>query len=495
MEKRGVRLRKILIDMVRFWFLLILFAGLGAFVGYRSTLSYNRGIDAAKAAEEDLARRQAEAEAELAKDITEEKTFTRKECEKKLDANAYKEVMEAYSLYLDKISRRQYMDESPYLKMDPYHFDSVYLQFRVIHGEGADEKNFKSYVHAVKAYVNYNNMVEELISQYSLDTTARNLAEMISINDGGKNDYDDFLMLTIYQDELTKELTDKVRDALIRYGNKMGETYPGFSLELVNTSQANYYNSGLLSTIDAQRNAIISDQTRIENAQKKFSSMQKAYYNMLVNGTNKESVTELVEAGTVTKKKAVVEEDETPSKRRLLPMMILGAVAGVIVAVVLILLGNLLSGKLLSDRDFSAIYGVRSLGTMLELRKKGLSGKLRRAEYPDAEKAEQPSYLTLSVKQLCEKQSVQNAVFISTGELSDSEGLKKITEALKQKGITVKMAEHFPESAEAAEQLLQTEGLVLVERMHSAKLKDIDRVVSFSRDNGIPMLGAIGIAE
>ena len=62
MEKRSVRLRKIMIDAVRFWFLLVAFAGLGAFAGYRSTISYNKGIDDTIKAEEELKKKQAEAE-------------------------------------------------------------------------------------------------------------------------------------------------------------------------------------------------------------------------------------------------------------------------------------------------------------------------------------------------------------------------------------------------------------------------------------------------
>ena len=497
MEKRSVKVRKILIDAVRFWYLLILFAILGVLAGWRLTVSYNKSVDEQIKKIEDEKIQKEEAEAELAKDITETLTFTKDECEKKLDENGKSEVLEAYYWYNDKEKRREYLESSAYLKMDPYHFTGLYLEFRVKHSETEfNETLYNSYIHELKVYVNYYDLVEDLVEKNKLDTNVQELSEMIILNDGGKNSYDDFLMITIYQSPITENLENAVTDAFIGYSRKLSEIYPDYSVELAGTSKATYVNSGLASSIDSQRAAIISDQSRVEAAQKKFSSMQTAYYNMLVNGTDTESVKVVIAEGVVKKRTAVVEEEEElPSKRGIRTMALIGCAAGVILALALILLANLLSGRLLSEADFTSVLGVRSLGVILERKKKGIFGFLQRAEYPDAESTEELPYLTLDIKQLLGKQDLKEALLVSSGSLSDVTGIDTVSENAGKDGISLTRIERFPEKIEDAEKLIESSGVIIVERMHSARLKNIERILQFCREHDIPIHGAVGVAK
>ena len=496
MEKRSIKVRKILIDSIRFWYLLILFAVLGALAGWRSTVAYNKSVDKQIQEAEDEKIKKEEAQNELAQDITETLTFTRSECEKKLSDIAKSEVMEAYAWYQDQANRRAYLNDSQYLQMNPYNFTGLYLEFLVEHGEEVkDETAYNSYIHALKVYVNYYDLAEELVRKYSLDTTVSDISEMIIFNDGGKNFYDDFLMIAVYQSPVTEGLEDKIAELFIDYSRKLAEEYPGYSVKLVGTSKSTYVNTSLISSIEGQRNAIINDQSKIENAQKKFSSMQSAYYNMLVNGTDEESVKVVVEAGVAKKRTANTEEDEIPSKRSIKPMIVLGGVAGVIVAVILIFLANLLSGRLLSGLDMTGIFGIRDMGTILERKKKGIPGMLQHAEYPEAEEPEKLSYMTLSMKQLVEKNELKEVFMVSTRTLSDRAGAAAMEKCLKDEGVKVVILEAFPKDAESAEKLLHSEAVILVEEFHKSRLKEIDRVAQFCRENEVPILGAVGIAR
>jgi len=494
MDKRSVSLKKILlVDGIRFIYILIIFAALGAFLGYRTTVKYNQNVDKEIKEAAEKKEKEAEEEALAAQDVTETTVYTRAECEKRLKGAALQDVLDTYNWYLERNSRRAYLESSPYLAMDPYDFNSIYLSFRVTHGDlGRDDSAYKSYIHALKIYVTYNNLVDELVEKKGLETTARALSEMISLSDGGKDSYDDFLLMTIYQSDVTKDLTEDVKSLFLGYAAKLTETYPDIALVYEGMSQANYYNGSLNSNIETHRSTLINDQSKIDAAIKKFSGIQKAYYNMLVNGTDEESITEVVTPGTTPKKKTVVEEEE-PTKRRILPMVILGGVAGILVGFILFFFANLLSGRLLFTNDFSGVYGIRLLGSFIEKKKNGISGTLQRMEYSEAEDKDDPAYLYLALREAVKKENLSEAVFVGTGKLNDLEGLSGLRKKLEKDGIKISLAEEFPKDIKAADDLLCAKGVILVEEMHRSKLKKIDRVVSFCKDNSIPVIGAVGI--
>ncbi|MBR0145459.1 MAG: hypothetical protein IJM25_02220 [Eubacterium sp.] len=489
MEKRSIGIKKILIDCVRFWFLLVLFAGAGAFLGYRGTLSYNQGIDKQIKENEKKQQEELEAQMELTKDIVEEKTFTKEECEKGLSKSAMKDVQEAYHWYQEKEKRRDYLETSPYLQLDPYNVTASYLQFRVNYdGESVDELDFASYVHALKNYVNYNGLVDDL--QGEIETTSRDLSELISFGDGGKDSYDRIVLITVIHSSITEDLIDHIGKAFLAYGNKLSDTYPGFSVEKMSTYQANYYHSGLNSSIESQRAALISDQNRVDNAVKKLTSMQLAYYNMLINGTDKETVEEVIPEGATSKRKATT-EIEVPSKRRILPMMILGAVGGCILAVVLIFFGNLLSGKLLFEKDLTSIYGLRSYGVLREKEKKGIAGFLQRAEYPGAEPADSPAMLYLQLKEAVGASESKEAILISSSKLGETEGVKKLVELAKKDGIAFSVKDSFIGDLSAAEEVLKGHPVFMVEQLHGSRLSKVDRIAAFCKENKVQILGGI----
>ena len=502
MDKRSVGLKKLFIDGIRYWFLIILVGILGAVGGWKSTVSYNQNVDKEIAAAEEKKKKAEEYAAYLAQDEVEVKTFTRKECEETLKGNALKDVLDTYAWYQGREMKRDYMESSLYLTMEPYDFNALYLEFRVIREQSvgdtaafADQVSFNSYIHALRCYVIFNGLVDDLIEQKNLDVTARALSEMISINDGGKDFYDDYLLITVYQSPTTEALTDDIVKAFIAYGDELAKNYPGLHLELGEVHKANYYNSGLNSAIETQRQAVANDQSKIDASLKKLNSMQIAYYNMLVNGTDEESVTEVVVAGQVKKKAAATEEEELPTKRRLLPMLLIGGVAGVVVAFVLIFFANLLSGKLLFLKDFSGIYGVKVLGAFHEKKKSGISGKLVKAEYPEAEDKEDPAYLYLALRETCRRQEIKDAVIVSTGSLDQVAGIGTLVEKAKKDGISLSIVDAFPKSSDDAEKLLDAGGVVLAEAMHKTRLRNMDKVMTFCKENGVNMLGAVGIVN
>jgi len=489
MDRRGIRFRKILIDIARFWYILILFAALGALAGWRFTVSYNKNVDKQISEAEELRAKAEEEE----KDVVRELHYSRKSCEEKMTREAMGKVLDAYYWYKDKQSRRDYLAESPYMQMDPYDCQCLNLEFRVVRPEGADASAYRSYIHGLVLYVNRIEMAQELTDKLKLEISPYMLSEMISIEDS--EEYDDILLMTVYQSELTEGLTDEVKKAFIGYGEKLSEQYPGHHIELMGASKATVINKELISEQESQRTAITDDQARIDAAVNKFGNMQKAYYNMLVNGTEKETITVVAQKGTQNKASAAAEEEELPSKRKVLMMAAIGGAAGIVVFIILVFFANMLSGRLISDLDFSRIYGLKRLGIIIGKRKKGMAGFLQRAEYPDGEGPDEFTYLTLVLRRLMEKQKISEAVLVSSKVLSDKTGLETVMKELKNDGVDLILMEDFPGEKDAAEKLICSNAVILVEEMHSSRLNKMDRIVSFCRENEIPVLGAVGVVR
>ncbi len=490
MEKRGISIRKILIDCVRFWFLLVLFALIGAFLGYRSAVKFNDNIDQLKKADQEKRLAEEKEAEELAKDIVEDVKYTKAKCEKGLSKEEKQDVMDTYSIYLSRKSRREYMESSPYLQIDPYDFTNVYLQYRVKRDtEAADKDNFNSYVHGLKLYINHH-FAEDLVEKYNLEVSAGGLSDLFFFSDGGKDTYDDFILLAVTKVDITENIIDQISKDFIAYGNELAKTYPGFSLELVDKYESTYFNTSLNTTLESYRSRLSSDQSKISSAVKKFSGMQKAYYNMLVKGTEEETIQEVVQEGVTTKKKNAVEK-EYASKRSLMLMLLLGGVAGGLIAIVMILLGNLISKKLIFPGDFPGCFGVRCCGVLTEKKKNGISGFLQRMEYKDAEDGEDPKLVYIQVREMLKKAECTEVNLLSSETVEETVSVKKLTELAKKDGITIRILSHFPEGTDAAEQVIRQRNVILVERFHRSRLSSIDKIIGFCKDNDVTIHGAI----
>ena len=491
MEKRGVSIKKVLIDCFRYWYLLVLFGILGCFVGWRSCIRYNQHVvEVEKEAAAQKAKEKEEA-LELAKDEVEEIVFTKEQCEKELSKSEMRSVMDAYDLYLARQKRRNYINSSAYLQLDPIGFTSTYLEFRVDQsGEDRNENSFNSYVHSMKNYVTYNGLVDDLSGG---DTEmARKLAELVSVNDGGKDTYDSVLVITVMEAPETEGMIDKVEKQFVAQGDALAATYPGYSVKLSSKYKATYYNNSLSSAQDTQRSGLSSDQSKIDSALKKLNSMQNAYYKMLVNGTEEETIEVVLLKGATTKKKSTT-TIEVPSKRSTKTMILLGGVAGLLVAVLAFFFGNLLSGRLLFRKDLSEICGIRFSGIVRERKKSGIPGMLQKLEYPDVEDAENPAFLYLQLREILKASGKKEAVLLGSGELSHLTCVEKLVTMGKEDDIIFSSESHFPEDLSAAEHILQTRAVVLVEQMHKAKMISIEKTVHFCRENDIAVLGAIGV--
>lgn len=499
MEKRSISLKKILIDMARLWYLALILALAGAFICWYSVKKYNDDVDTKIKAAEEAQTGAETSSTEAPAEETREDLYTREWCEGALSESELQAVLDSYALYQDIEERKAYMTRSLYMNMDPYHFVSDHLQFRVIHEVGGTD--LQSYVHALKLYITCNDLAEELVKSENLEVGAAELGEMILVSDGEKDAYDDFLMVTVYQSEVTSKLSDAIKNAVIRYGESLALSYSGFSVELVKTSRTETLNNALIEAAAAERTIIAADQAEIDAASKKFGRTQKVYYQLLVENLDEKIVEVKVKTNTTssteevedTKSKTKEEPEEIPEKKSMPPMIVVGFVGGLAAAFLLLLLYNLMSGRLLFPADFSGVFGLRTLGLLREQKKTGVAGALSRAEYPDAEDSEAPAITWLSIREAVTKMEIREVLFVETGLREEGIGLDKLKEMAQKAKISMTRIDGAFPDADAAEQLVSGKGVIFVGEMHRSKLKEIDRLNRFCKENNVPVIGALGL--
>ncbi len=491
MEKRSIVIKKLFIDCFRFWYVVALFCVVGAAIGYLGGRKMNQKLDDDYQKAVEQQKKDEEERLKLGEDDVKETTYTKADCEEKLTPDSKAGVRNAYTWYLERNNRQTLMDNSILYNLDPYNYTTVNMRFRITEEDaGNNTIKLNSYVHELLNYVTYDGLAKELFS--ADNERLKEFRDLISISDGGKDQYDEVLVLSIVETDETKESIDKASSAFINYGRKLNQYYPGYSVELLSTDRTTRYNASLASAIETQRVALINDQSRIDNMTKKFSTLQTAYFQMLVNGKEEATVSEVVLQGQTIKKKAV-EEIEKPVKHRLILFAFLGAAAGGIICLLILFFKNILSGKLLYVKDIKEMLGLRFCGTIREKKKNGIPGMLQRAEYPMAEEAENPNFLYLQIREMLKDEGCDNAVIVGTLNISELTGVEKMVELAKKDGIELSTESGFPKDLSSAEKVLKAKHILLVEEFHRSRLSEIGKIVDFCKDNNVNIHGVIGI--
>ena len=491
MEKRSIVIKKLFIDCFRFWYVVALFCVVGAAIGYLGGRKMNQKLDDDYQKAVEQQKKDEEERLKLGEDDVKETTYTKADCEEKLTPDSKASVRNAYTWYLERNNRQALMDNSILYNLDPYNYTTVNMQFRITEEDaGSNATKLNSYVHELLNFVTYDGLAKELFS--ADNERLKELRDLISISDGGKSQYDEILVLSIVETDETKDLIDKAASVFISRGRKLNQYYPGYSVELLSTDRNTRYNASLASAIETQRVALINDQSRIDNMTKKFSTLQTAYFQMLMNGTEEATVSEVVLQGQTIKKKAV-EEIEKPVKHRLILFAFLGAAAGGIICLLILFFKNILSGKLLYVKDIKEMLGLRFCGTIREKKKNGIPGMLQRAEYPMAEEAENPNFLYLQIREMLKDEGCDNAVIVGTLNISELTGVEKMVELAKKDGIELTTESGFPKDLSSAEKVLKAKHILLVEKFHRSRLSEIGKIVDFCKDNNVNIHGVIGI--
>lgn len=241
----------------------------------------------------------------------------------------------------------------------------------------------------------------------------------------------------------------------------------------------------------ARLQQIYDMQTDANTLTKRFSDNQTSYYQLYQTMKN---VEKNADANLVmTEMETIVSKPEIESKN-----IVLGVLLGILLACMYIAIYYILSDELHSANDLNRYYQLTLYGQIeTEKCKKGLfepDGRLNswcKKRQIGLSKEEQIKETIASIALSCQQKSIQNIAFVGTQLSESTDDLKKITEGLKEKGITASLLSKFLYDGETLEECAKIKNVILVEQKGHSQYKDIAAEIMKANNYQIEILGAI----
>ncbi len=313
------------------------------------------------------------------------------------------------------------------------------------------------------------------------------------------NDYR--VTLTLYYDDLeglkeAKTDLGKVMDKL----NKDVTKSSGINHELIQL-EANIYtksDNSIASQQNTYKQWIVDYNNRLNSLKSTFSQSQNAivsnYYEYLSDkadgGDGYVSVKDLV--------KPLEDENAAPKPRNPKVMAVIGALAGLVLGIGIIVLIMIFAGRLQKAEDLSEVFSLGLVGTLLSngftLPFEKLVKYLSTRRYGAFSVEKRIKLTATKLKLMCENKGLKSIVLSGTASGSKNAKLiSRLCSELESMGLKTAASGDILQSPEVLQKAAETGNIIFVEKEISSSYADIERELLMAGDCGIDILGAIYI--
>ncbi len=180
--------------------------------------------------------------------------------------------------------------------------------------------------------------------------------------------------------------------------------------------------------------------------------------------------------------------------------VLLGFLLGGFLAVVLVALKVIFSGKLGNLAELKDYFGFRSLGNLSDKKKRrgltGLFASLRHKNEKKMDDETRTDIICSNIELLCEKEEIKKLVLTGTETEKLDAGFKeKLIERLKSKGIEAECTGNICYDMQALRKTSEVGYAVVAEIEGLSKYREIEDEITALKDNGINILGCIGVGD
>ncbi len=431
-----------------------------------------------------------------AKDALEDKLNIKVSSEKlqeELTQIEKKKVDEAVKLYQSLVADQEYLENSVYLNLDYYNEHGKVLQY-VLNGVTNKDKDAGIESALLNTYVTYVNNLSEL---EGISLPAADLNSLISAyisNAGVSNSKVDtiankeVLVINIKGDsaDMTQEIAAALTQALNVYGDTLANTYGTHTLSLVDEQSTVGYDSTIESDRNNSKIKIEETKAKLETMVGEFSPEQKNVYDAILL----ENQLELDDAEPVELTDGIVK------------MAVIGVLLGIILVCCYEALFYILGGKLRTSDSITKRYNLFLQGEYSfipeEGRKlRGVDKLLANLKNPSKLTREQITDQVVTNMQLSlGKVGGSTFCLLSTAALEDAdkELIQGITGRIGSKqGAAVKLYDDCAHGAEGIKEAAAVKNVVLVEKVDTTRIGDVDRLYRTLSEYDIKVLGVIVI--
>ena len=388
----------------------------------------------------------------------------------------YEEFSEAekadisYALYsYDRMAEmEQYLDESLYMQIEPYHMQQKTYQFQIKLDVTLDtvEERTEAQNQILSAYIAYirnGGLADSVAESKELkgDYTAAQIKELLYVSYDSAMQTNGGLCLYVYGTNLVPGLDELAKETLIQYAGEL-KNVEKHTLVMTDTQTAVVRSDTIYNvqrTIYTER---VNTKDRLKNAVDALSGNTLTYYNGIVEDEKEQALKEEKpeEAGTTA--------DAVPAphvdKKKLIKYGLVGGILGAAGSIVILLLCFMYSKVIVADTDYIS----------------------------ESEMQEQLGFVVAKILAACKKKEITKLALISSDMRNISENMQEdLVKKLEKQGIQLDVLAEIVTDSEAMSKLFAEGAAVMIEKKGVSLYQRVYDMVDLCVENEVSILGVI----
>lgn len=421
-----------------------------------------------------------------------EQNAQNKKQKKKFTKEELRQIDDAVDLQ-ERIARsRNYLENSILMDLDAYVEDKLTLSFYVDseYTFNYTEDNKLDYTDSlVSAYVGSietGKLAKQLKKELGLDCDVKYVQELLSAWRDGRILY----VTMVYKDAENFDDASKVIQKFMNAQiDDFSHSYGPHTLKFVSEQQDEVLDSDLANLQVEKKNSLTSFREQYKTLTASMSDKQKKQLRIKLNQT-----AEKVENLAVDELTKDLEELEEPEFSLMYP--VLGFIGGIFLACGWIVMLFVLNNKLEKSQDLKEYFGLKRAGTVFQDKKRlGLDAFLWKCKTRNQKTMDHDTSLDLvisNVELMCQK-AQSKAICLTGTEIEKMADVDVIAQKLEQCGITVHVCGDVCYDQKAMRKAAEIGFVVVMEQVGVSIYREIDRQLERLSQNGIEVLGAIGV--
>lgn len=389
----------------------------------------------------------------------------------------------------------EYLDNSIYMSLDPYNFYKTDMQYYI---NSSDASKGTDLMYAYQYYILKGGLVSDLYQEDDSIKTAY-LQEIITVDkvEGTDNLQRNVMNVSVYgkTKEDAENLADRVQKLLEKYQSVVSGSVGAHTLAFVNASTELQSDSNIANTQTNNLNNVLNLEDNADKTKAELSSDQLSIAEKQIQKASEKETKANIEKDADSSKKSDTQQ-ETVKVHFSKKYLVVGAGAGFILAIILILLKYLLSNTMKGAHDLQRMQGLNYLGSV-SLKKKNVldvaANKLFGREPILNEQVEQ-KLVESKLESCCKNHEISSAALAGNACLKDSKAVSELIAYNADKDLEVVWIGDLAEDPQAIEQLKNYHDIVLVEQLRKSRYESVFYKIKLCEDQGVNILGYIVIA-
>lgn len=379
----------------------------------------------------------------------------------------------AYALYCydEQQDLEEYLHNSLYMKIKPYHVQQSTYQFRVQLSKEPEsqEECVKLQNQIIAAYNWYirngglANDIEEKAT-FKADYTAQQLKELLDVGYDGTLDANGSICLYVNGTDLVSGLDEIACETLINKGKSFQNLSP-HKLVIVNKQNTIIRNDTIYNNQKTTYNETTAASDRLENAVDSLTDNALTYYKDMVAEEQEESIQEVNVVQNI--------------KNKLLKYGLIGGILGACGGAVLLLLVYMYSKVVISDTDYTLTMGVKLFGHV------SASNPL-----------EQMGFSVAKIIAVCKKRDITQIALISSNmDLIEENVQNTLKEMLEKQNVELEIMSNVVTDSEEMGKLFELQNAVVIEKKGTSLYQRVYDIIDLCEDNEVSILGLIDVQK